>query len=1203
MTTFDPAAAAIWKDLDSGAAYNPEKNLIRDWAAKVEVGVTALEAAVTALQSVGTDGYVLRESVVAATTGNVALTGAYSVDGVTVTNGQRYLAWQQTDPAENGVYIYNSAGAHARATDMDAAGEVQGSAFAATGGETYEGWILKTESEVTTLGTDDIDFYAAVDLGSILTAVNTHAANETDPHGFTSAGMAVGKAADAAAQRTALGLSDVAASGDSDDLTEGEDNLLLTSGERAKLAAIEAGATADQSGAEIKAAYEAQDDTNAFTDAEKAKLAGVASAATKAEQIDRPGDNPEAFSASYSGEGSEKAALSGGTVVDDAGLSFVQSGAGAIARRHPVALANDVIEFLARVRRTSNPSDPNNHAILLRVAWLDENKELIGSVETLDTEAGALTSSGLVELSARVSALAVEDVTAPPSGAIYACPFIQTYGEDGVTAIETLRSREVTDLHEIESADLSTLITETEAARDAANAAADLVATETLDTMADVASYDRADGVGSITLKGGYARGDGLGGQWVYDPDGIEVTADVPELLIGNDGANYVMATANLVYRSKADIATLTSATDIAVGQTVTVTSGNNGESEDFTIYPAGTYTANGTTVITLTGISGQAVSHRMKFNTYAEWIADTRPDAWFTAGEYIGVGGPSGWTAKKVSSGETRTTTGDAKFQVMPGVLGVTPMAFGGAIGGTASTNTTALQAAIDTGYDVRIEGVGEYETDGPVYLPHTGSYYRMDTTRRVTCSPSVILTRSDTDPSNFVNRAATGYSVAAGAGVTTREGAWYKNDTASPIVMTGDTSTDAVSDGLTEALSDVYDEGVIVVYGSNYLFDGLQFQDCKRTIIEGQDPDEVGTENSHTSFNRYRNIGAKNCSVGFTSRSSAGRYYSSHRDIHVAQCQIGFDIGGHSGSIGVGDNNNRCTYDNLRAARCHVGYAIWSGSTNIFMACHTEGCGAAPTSNAYDPPENLPEGEDTWCWINQGLKNMFIACVDEGGEMVIYNDDAEAIMLATWWREGSSSEDTAFFAENPLLMLNSTTTWLNGGILSNFANTKADVFGGRSAQRLLKGTWRRSGNFEMFDENNPETGTNERVFDVGAMASGGTADITIWGDSSANVGNGTDAAAVFTVDVIGNSQTNSLLHHTTFRVLALRNGSRTLTRYHVLDTTGGRATGANAGDSAEAFTPTLSVSSKDLVLTLTAPARTFERVTAVVRGTYNRE
>lgn len=46
-----------------------------------------------------------------------------------------------------------------------------------------------------------------------------------------------------------------------------------------KLDGIEAGATADQSAAEIKTAYESNLDTNAYTDAEKTKLAGIAAGA------------------------------------------------------------------------------------------------------------------------------------------------------------------------------------------------------------------------------------------------------------------------------------------------------------------------------------------------------------------------------------------------------------------------------------------------------------------------------------------------------------------------------------------------------------------------------------------------------------------------------------------------------------------------------------------------------------------------------------------------------------------------------------------------------------------------------------------------------------------------------------------------------------------------------------------------------------
>ena len=47
----------------------------------------------------------------------------------------------------------------------------------------------------------------------------------------------------------------------------------------AKLAGIEASATADQTGAEIKSLYEAEADTNAFDDAAVTKLAGIAAGA------------------------------------------------------------------------------------------------------------------------------------------------------------------------------------------------------------------------------------------------------------------------------------------------------------------------------------------------------------------------------------------------------------------------------------------------------------------------------------------------------------------------------------------------------------------------------------------------------------------------------------------------------------------------------------------------------------------------------------------------------------------------------------------------------------------------------------------------------------------------------------------------------------------------------------------------------------
>lgn len=63
------------------------------------------------------------------------------------------------------------------------------------------------------------------------------------------------------------------------DVTDAGSGAIITSSERTKLTNIEENATADQTGAEIKTAYEGESDTNAFTDAEKTKLGTVSSGA------------------------------------------------------------------------------------------------------------------------------------------------------------------------------------------------------------------------------------------------------------------------------------------------------------------------------------------------------------------------------------------------------------------------------------------------------------------------------------------------------------------------------------------------------------------------------------------------------------------------------------------------------------------------------------------------------------------------------------------------------------------------------------------------------------------------------------------------------------------------------------------------------------------------------------------------------------
>ena len=60
-----------------------------------------------------------KASVLAASTGNVTLSGAQTIDNISSGNGQRILIKNQTAPAENGIYVSNSTGAWTRSTDAN----------------------------------------------------------------------------------------------------------------------------------------------------------------------------------------------------------------------------------------------------------------------------------------------------------------------------------------------------------------------------------------------------------------------------------------------------------------------------------------------------------------------------------------------------------------------------------------------------------------------------------------------------------------------------------------------------------------------------------------------------------------------------------------------------------------------------------------------------------------------------------------------------------------------------------------------------------------------------------------------------------------------------------------------------------------------------------------------------------------------------
>lgn len=85
---------------------------------------------------------------------NVASPGA-TIDGVTMNAGDRVLLWQQTTPAQNGIYVWNGAATPmTRASDMDDWSEVPGRTVRVREGTSNEGAFYFCDAAVTgTIGT------------------------------------------------------------------------------------------------------------------------------------------------------------------------------------------------------------------------------------------------------------------------------------------------------------------------------------------------------------------------------------------------------------------------------------------------------------------------------------------------------------------------------------------------------------------------------------------------------------------------------------------------------------------------------------------------------------------------------------------------------------------------------------------------------------------------------------------------------------------------------------------------------------------------------------------------------------------------------------------------------------------------------------------------------------------------------------------
>lgn len=131
--------------------------------------VSAQDAATKAYVDATKQGLDVKDSVRAATTANITLSGTQTVDGVSLLAGDRVLVKNQSVDSENGIYVVVSGGAWTRATDFDTTAKVTSGAFTFVESGTSNadsGWVLTTDGSIT-LGTTSLSFVQFSGAGQI----------------------------------------------------------------------------------------------------------------------------------------------------------------------------------------------------------------------------------------------------------------------------------------------------------------------------------------------------------------------------------------------------------------------------------------------------------------------------------------------------------------------------------------------------------------------------------------------------------------------------------------------------------------------------------------------------------------------------------------------------------------------------------------------------------------------------------------------------------------------------------------------------------------------------------------------------------------------------------------------------------------------------------------------------------------------------
>lgn len=151
--------------LDGSQAFTGDQSLGNNKLTNLAEPTNAQDAATKSYVDSSLEGLKPKEAVRVATDAAGTLATSFengdTVDGVTLSTGDRILIKNQAAPEENGIYEVAATGAPTRASDFDSLSpidEVNGAYVAVQEGTANEGKVFVQQGSVTTIGTDAINF-------------------------------------------------------------------------------------------------------------------------------------------------------------------------------------------------------------------------------------------------------------------------------------------------------------------------------------------------------------------------------------------------------------------------------------------------------------------------------------------------------------------------------------------------------------------------------------------------------------------------------------------------------------------------------------------------------------------------------------------------------------------------------------------------------------------------------------------------------------------------------------------------------------------------------------------------------------------------------------------------------------------------------------------------------------------------------------